>query len=138
TRAERVLAFEPQTEFLEQLRQNLRLNGLAEDPRTALFRCFVGASNKGHQRTLDSFIETIVQPCLVKIDVDGGERDILAGAGRLLAERETRWLIETHSPQLETDCQSILHEAGYTTVIVPNAWWRRVIPEQRPIGHNRW
>lgn len=138
TSAHRVWAFEPQASAMDQLRHNLSLNGFAEHSRINLFRSSVGTKSDGDHCTLDSFARFIVQPCLVKIDVDGGERDVLAGAGELLGHRQTRWLIETHSQELEADCQQLLRKAGFTTVLVPNAWWRCLLPEQRPILHNRW
>jgi hypothetical protein len=138
TSARRVLAFEPQPSVMEQLRFNLSLNGLADDPRVTLYRSYVGTKIADDHCTLDSLSGLIRQPCLVKIDVDGGESDVLAGAGELLRERDTRWLIETHSRELEEDCRRVLLRAGFTTVVVPNAWWRWFIPEQRPIPHNRW
>jgi len=102
------------------------------------FGLYVGSTNDAEHCTLESFSDTIVYPCLVKIDVDGGERDVLMGARALLKQRKARWIIETHSRELEDECRSILHTAGFTTVIVRNAWWRWLVPEQRPIPHNRW
>jgi hypothetical protein len=31
-----------------------------------------------------------------------------------------------------------LERLGYTCRVIKNAWWRLLIPEQRPIEHNRW
>jgi hypothetical protein len=138
TSARRVLAFEPQPTVMNQLRFNLSLNGLADDPRVTLYRSYVGTKSEDGHCTLDSLAGLIRQPCLVKIDVDGGESDVLAGAGELLGERDTRWLVETHSRELEEHCRRVLRAADFTTVVVPNAWWRWFIPEQRAIPHNRW
>jgi hypothetical protein len=47
-------------------------------------------------------------------------------------------LIETHSPALEQECVAILRREGFATRIVPTAWWRGVLPEQRGLEQNRW
>ncbi|MES2692493.1 MAG: FkbM family methyltransferase [Verrucomicrobiota bacterium] len=73
-----------------------------------------------------------------KIDVDGWELDILRSAEALLPATECRFLVETHSAELERDCKAFLEARGYTVTIIPNAWWRTFIPELRPIPHNRW
>ncbi|HEY1108485.1 MAG TPA: FkbM family methyltransferase [Opitutaceae bacterium] len=75
---------------------------------------------------------------LFKIDVDGWELDILRSAEALLPETECRFLIETHSVELERDCQAFLEARGFAVTIIPNAWWRLFVPECRPIPHNRW
>jgi hypothetical protein len=134
TGACRVLSFEPDRASRGHLVHNLDLNGFAVDPRLCVCGGFVGASGY----SLDIFSSLITPPCLVKIDVDGGEYDILTSAPRLLRFSGITWLIETHSPQLEADCITILCEAGYTPRVIANAWWRTIVPEQRPSPHNRW
>ena len=73
-----------------------------------------------------------------KIDVDGWELDVLKSAEELLAGTECRFIIETHSAELEHACIRFLESHGYRTSVIANAWWRRIVPEQRPIAHNRW
>lgn len=73
-----------------------------------------------------------------KIDVDGWELDILRSAEALLPEAECRFLVETHSAELERDCKAFLEARGFAVTIIPNAWWRAIVPERRPIAHNRW
>lgn len=70
--------------------------------------------------------------------MEGAEVDVLAGAQALLMERGVSWLIETHSQMLEEQCIDCLANAGYETHIIPNAWWRKILPERRPLAHNRW
>ena len=72
------------------------------------------------------------------MDVDGAEEQILKGAKTINALTDVRWLIETHSNELESLCEGILTVAGFQTRIIPNAAWRVFVPEQRPIEHNRW
>ena len=74
----------------------------------------------------------------IKLDADFAELNILHSGERLLVEAKPYLLIETHSAELEHDCVCYLEKLGYQTKIVPNAWWRMIIPEQRPLDHNRW
>jgi len=64
-------------------------------------------------RTLDSLMDELGAPDFVKVDTEGHEALVLQGAGRLLAVRAPRFLVEFHSPDLHDDCVSILEDAGY-------------------------
>ena len=137
TRASTVIAFEPDAASRSALNENTGLNDVDADG-LILEDQLVGQVDTRNQCTLDAYIDNIQQPCFVKVDVDGGEEEVLRGAERVLEMNDVRWIIETHSEQLEIDCLKILEEHGYHVVIVDNAWWRAIIPEQRPIPHNRW
>jgi hypothetical protein len=138
TPAERVFAFEPSADGVRQLKSNLALNKLDENSRLEIVTKSVGASANGQQATLDSFAERIRQPCLVKVDIDGGEVSLLEGARALLHSSETRWIIEVHSNALQEKCLEILQAANYRTLVVRNAWWRHFVPELRPGELNHW
>lgn len=135
--AKTILCFEPSLESQTQLTANLALNNLEHDSRLELSSKFVGLSNNEHECTLDSCLARISLPCLIKMDVDGGEVNVLRGAHELLQLPSIRWIIETHSQQLEDQCIEILNQAGFLTKIIPNSWYRLFIPELRPT-HNRW
>lgn len=135
TRARRVWAFEPQIECQTTLLRNLALNGLEDDDRLTLSTRFVGGVDAV---MLDSLAGRLPVPCLIKVDVDGGEVEVLRSATQLLRQGEVDWLIETHSQELEQECQAILGAAGYKSRVIRNAWWRVIAPEMRPIAHNRW
>jgi hypothetical protein len=47
-------------------------------------------------------------------------------------------LVETYSSEPERHCVNFLEEVGYTCRIIKDAWWRSLIPQQRPREHNRW
>jgi len=66
-------------------------------------------------RSLDSLLADNVfsLPSLVKIDVEGAEADVLAGATKLLAGGSPILFIEAHSPALEKKCKDILRKANY-------------------------
>ena len=138
TKATRVLAFEPSPESLPLLHENLKLNSLADSRRLEISPAMVGDSDGAGRIRLDSLIESIQLPCFIKMDVDGAEAEILKGATALNRTGGVRWLIETHSIELERECVKQLEAAGFETRIIRNAWWRVVIPELRPIEHNRW
>jgi hypothetical protein len=138
TPAERVFAFEPSDDGLRQLKANLALNALAQSPRLEIVPKCVGASATEQQTTLDSLGERVIQPCLVKVDIDGGEVSLLDGARSLLHSSETRWILEVHSNALQEKCLEILHAANYRTQVVHNAWWRHFLPELRPGELNNW
>jgi hypothetical protein len=140
TNAEKVLAFEPSPVCLAVLRRNLELNGV--DPRTtdrlSINQSLVGCSNSETTISLDSLVSSIQAPCFIKMDVDGAEEDILLGAKEFNRLPGVRWLIETHSEALEKSCLNLLTQAGFQTKVIKNAWWRIILPEVRPIAHNRW
>jgi hypothetical protein len=129
TKARKIYAFEPDISWL---------NGFDSSERLDLSTKFVGVSDSGSETRLDSLADSIQSPCLVKVDVDGAEEQILVGAKKLNTRPGVRWLIETHSAALEAACVNLLSSAGFRTRIIRNAWWRVLIPELRPIAHNRW
>lgn len=117
------------------IRRNATVNGIAAEPLLDIRRCFVGTENTV---TLDMLAEGRAGHGFVKIDVDGGETDVLRSGDALLAGRCASFLVETHSATLEQECAELLGTAGYAVRIIDNAWWRRFLPELRPIAHNRW
>lgn len=139
TPAKQVFVFEPWAEASECLRRNLEINGFTRDPRLIFSGKFVGG-RQGNPNwiSLDQALSSASSPCLIKMDIDGGEVDVLQSASEVLQKLKPFWIIETHSVELERGCCEILHEAGYETKVVHNAWWRCVVPELRPIPHNRW
>ena len=62
--------------------------------------------------TLDLLLDQFGPPTLIKIDVEGAEVQVLRGAGRVLAHKPTIYIeISDHAL---TECQNILHAAGYS------------------------
>jgi hypothetical protein len=139
TNAERVMAFEPSPQAVEYLQRNLDINGLAHCDKLVLHTRFLGSADSGICTSPDALTDSILTPCLLKMDIDGGEAEVLrAASGRLLNLSGLRLVIETHSVSLEKACGSILATHGYRTRVIPNAWWRTFIPEQRGSEQNRW
>jgi hypothetical protein len=138
TKATKVFAFEPDVSCTSFLHENLALNGVDQSARLEISTRFVGASDTAQEIRLDSLAASVHVPCIAKMDVDGAEEQILRGARTFNSLPGVRWLIETHSKELEVACEGILTAAGFHTRIIPNAWWRLFIPEMRPGAHNRW
>lgn len=65
-------------------------------------------------RRIDSLIEQIPPPDFMKIDVEGHERHVLAGAARTLATHRPDLLIEFHNHELWRTCLRVLDGHGYT------------------------
>jgi FkbM family methyltransferase len=63
-------------------------------------------------RTIDSLAGEIGAPGFVKVDTEGHEVQVLAGAAELLAAGGTEWLIEFHSPGGHQECLRMLRKAG--------------------------
>ena len=138
TPAVQVLGFEPDESCWPALRRNLAHNGLANDPRLALSNQFISPNDDARNVSLDSLVPRISGPCLVKLDVDGQEANILAGANKFLAQTQAGFIVETHSEELEHDVIGIFENHGYQIRILTQAWWRCIIPEHRPGPQNRW
>jgi FkbM family methyltransferase len=82
-------------------------------------------------RTIDALVReaTIPPPDLVKIDVEGAECDVLAGAAETLRRWRPTVLLEAHSGSLEDECACTLRSLGYPV--------RRVGPPPRGEDHTR-
>ena len=137
TRAQ-VVAVEPIAELRALIDENLALNGLAESPRLHIVGDYLGTASWARPHTLDSIVSALPRPVFIKLDVDGSELDILESGKEIVADAQVRWLIETHSAELEAQCIEIFRGANRRARIVRNARWRALLPEQRPIEHNRW
>lgn len=140
---QRVLGFEPLDACRDALAANLLLNGLAHDARLRVSSSLVGELPGPNMETLDGLLPQVGRRVVVKVDVDGAEMQVLRGAAGLIARPAVRWIIETHTSGLERECVARLEAAGYAVRIVPNAWWRIILPEMRvathrPENHNRW
>ena len=128
-----VWAFEPNPRNFRSLRANLELNGcrnaravqLAVSDRTGE-ACFEAGSGSGTGHlsaggslpvrtvSLDEFCaERGIRPAAVKIDVEGAELDVLAGAKRVLGESRPVVFLSTHGAGLHDSALRWLAEAGY-------------------------
>jgi hypothetical protein len=140
-----ILSFEPDVSALALMERNLKLNP-SIFARVRVVPLAVGRGTpaagdapKG-QAGLDDLVGggEIPAPDLIKVDVDGGELEVLSGAAQTLQAYRPWVVLETHSRELEDACVAFLELSHYSVRIVKNARWRLFWPEQRPIDHNRW
>lgn len=131
----RVIAFEPLAENVASLRRHILLNGLsnvtviqaAVSGEVGMASFQLGPNNAmGHLSgdagaymlptvTLDGLVQsgTIPPPDLVKMDVEGAESTVLAGAADLLAQHRAVWLVALHGQAQSVLCRTRLMEQGY-------------------------
>lgn len=137
-----VLAVEPDTWLVENLKRSTRLNAsrsiaqldilpiaigrsarilrfyIANNNRATNYVVGKGSSVTGGPReealvptlSLDTLLDHVRAPDVLKVDVEGAEVDVLAGAERVLTEIRPVLLIEVSAI---TEVTSILTEAGY-------------------------
>lgn len=132
---ERVLAYDSSPARWPIFEENRRLNGFEGDARlVGIQGMFLGPESEPAWQLLGQLPE----PILLKIDVDGGEVAILQALHDVLRRKQCLFLIETHSKELDRGCRSLLEQAEYRVSEVNPAWWRCLVPEQRPADFNRW
>lgn len=133
--ARKIIACEPYP-AKEQLLANVKANGYEGDARFALEERPIGL--EAGFLSIADLVKDLPAPIFLKVDIDGGEADLLKSAEGSPRLRDLRWLIETHSKELEEQCVAWLEANGYRTKIIPNARWRFFLPEERLVEHNRW
>jgi precorrin-6B methylase 2 len=133
----RIIAIEPNELETSALRVNLNHNNINPD-RVEVLEKFAGTKGGTDYIEIDQLGINHSVRGLIKIDVDGFEFDVLQSGKKLFSEGNSEVIVETHSLELEQTCIEWLKGHGYTCSIIKNAWWRSIIPEQRPILHNRW
>jgi hypothetical protein len=135
SKARRVVAVEggPVT---DKIVANAAANGHEPGPRLQVLNQCAG-TGEGFVSVAE-IVRDLPGPVLIKLDVDGVEVDVLKSAEGSSRLGELCWIIEIHSLELEQQCLEWLHAHGFATRIIPNAWWRCVVPETRECTHNRW
>ena len=134
--AARVIACEPAAHEAGQLLCNAQANGYDIDERFTIENQLIG-SGEGYI-SVSELIKDLPKPILLKVDIDGGEFNLLSSAESCPSLADLFWIIETHSKELERQCVEWLRSHDYSVRLIYNAPWRVFIPEQRPIPHNRW
>jgi precorrin-6B methylase 2 len=129
-----IIGCEPRAEMKQRFEDNLRHNDIHLPSRVEWINDFVGSERV----PLGKLLEKSSAPVLVKIDVDGAEEEVLLSGKEELRNRDCAVILEIHSLDLEKRCAALLSELGFSTTVINQRWWRMLIPEQRPIPHNRW
>lgn len=133
--AERVVACEPGP-ATQQLLNNAEANGYQPGERFLLEKRLIGPGEE--MVSIADLVSKLPRPILCKVDIDGGEVDLLGSAEGCSFLPDLSWVIETHTKELEEQCVQWLHAYNYKTQIIYNASWRSILPEKRPLAHNRW
>lgn len=135
---QRVYGYEPDPSLQALARSNFQLNSPEIDAKVTVRGKFVGLTSDEKWCTLDDELASAEQPIMLKIDVDGGELDVLKGAEQTLKTKKVLIVLETHTLELEQQCTAHLEQLGYETQIIMPGWYRAIVPETRVIPHNRW
>jgi FkbM family methyltransferase len=146
----RVFCFEPLREHAEHLALNLTLNGIdrrgvqifdlavcdrvgrqafhQEDFGSRLMSDGTSASSFVDTTTLEAIVAQISGPIdLVKIDVQGDELRVIAGAGSAMSSIHG-WIIGTHSHDLHDACLAEMRSRGFAVLFEDEA------PPHQPDG----
>jgi hypothetical protein len=133
--AVRIIACEAGT-ISAQLLVNAAANGHEPSPRFVVEHRLIG-HREGAAR-LAQLPGNAPGPIFIKVDVDGMEEEVLRSCEGFDRLSEVAWLVETHSLELEQRCTAWFIQHSYNPTIVRPAWWRKLIPERRPLEHNQW
>ncbi len=133
----KVIAVEPGP-IVTELIDNAKLNNYTESKDFIIERRLVGPMVSPEFVSVEKLVENFNGNKFFLVDIDGGEFDLLNSCGDHYDHRHSIWLVETHSKELEDNCIAFLKQHNYKVTLIKNAWWRKFIPEQRPLEHNRW
>ena len=132
----RVFAFEPLPRNLAWLHRTLeaneakgvtvvpfaltgvtRLGRLVEGPHSSMGRLDASGDQPTLALSLGDFIaEYGGAPDILKIDIEGGEGELLRGGATYLGECKPSLLLSVHSEDLRSECLGLLASVGYTQV----------------------
>lgn len=134
----KVYAFEPQAELVGPLQA--AANATADPSAVVLTQAFVGRAETPGTITLDGFVRADASRprtgALVKIDVEGAEADVLAGATELVHPGNS-FVIEIHSRGLIDLVSSQLRAGGLTPRLVEQRP-HRILGRERRAVDNWW
>jgi hypothetical protein len=128
----KVFAFEP-SERKDYINESVNMNkSLSLAPVTLYSEFVVGPSTKDLTGVIiDDVVrkEGLDRVDVVKIDVDGGEMDVLEGMRATIEKFHPNMSVELHSPELYAQVKTFLEGYGYSmTLVDPPAYERRPIP----------
>jgi precorrin-6B methylase 2 len=138
----RIIAIEPDQAMVKSLQANVGHSDILYNDilsgRIEIIEKFVGTQSGDKYMRLDQLCIDRSLHGFIKIDVNGSELEVLRSGQQLLSHVNVDILVQMYSSELERHCVHFLEDVGYTCRIIRNAWWRSLIPEQRPCEHNRW
>lgn len=128
-----IIACEPGP-AVKEIIANAEANGYSVGDRFQIVRTAIGMS--AGCIPISQLVAGKKEPIFIKVDVDGGEFDVLQSADSCATIRLS-WIVETHSKELELACMEWLLAHQFDARIINNSWWRVFLPELRP-RHSRW
>jgi len=131
-RVEKVLAYEPDESRWPILSENLQANGFSKDARLQVVKDFLTPSRARQD------LQSLPEPVLLKLDVEGAEREILKILQDLLREKSFLIMVEVHSAAIRQETEARVRACGYRATSIPRGWWRRLLPERRILDFNQW
>ena len=121
-RPKKVYVFDAYAPAVEQLKENVALNGLDQGGTTVTVRHAAVAAKAGHMRIFDQEVDVV---CLddevkekvdfIKIDVDGMEMEVLEGCRGLIARDRPKMMIEVQRG-LKDRFRAFAEQYGYSIV----------------------
>lgn len=152
----KVLAFEPVPESAEAVREQIALNGLSwcqvillavgarSEKRTLSYEPASPSQGRLGPKQVPNEVEIAVEtmaldhfvvdhpfPDVVKVDVEGGEVDVLVGASSIV-ERGACFVLELHGSETTGGASKVLRDAGYAVESLA------VASMIQPVSHGRW
>lgn len=141
-----VIAFEPLQDNFRVLQENLRLNQISAitydvalgdglEHKAAIVGNMLADPDAYHDDYETHTVKTITLDSydlhrldILKIDVEGYEVKVLAGAIATIRRCRPRVIVETHSIELEKEVHELLTQEGYELVRNDKSW---IIPDSR-------
>lgn len=111
-----VIAFEPAAPIAALLRRSVTLLGAPAVP-VEIVEAFVGGSVGPGKTSLDALATQDRRDTLIKIDVEGAELEVIAGA-RSWLEPSNHFLIEVHEERFIAELHRIFGERGMTLRLI--------------------
>lgn len=128
---------EPGMNAGEKINRNFQLND-HEANSFALINSLIGNKISKRYTTIDEIFKDSNQQIFFKIDVEGAEEAVLSGGKSTFAANNCRFIIETHSLELEQKCINFLSRRNYKTQIIHPYFTRKWFKSGRNLTHNRW
>jgi hypothetical protein len=116
-----IFGFEPQARHVQELRDSIAAQRKS-DTRFEIIHALVGREVREGMTTLDALSANDQRNTLVKIDVEGAELDVIAGASSWMDESNL-FVIEVHEEKFIAELQHTFAARGHTLARI----------EQRPL-----